>query len=180
MNDTTTVQSDTNHAFDSTVAIVSAFLSGANVPVQQEQINALITNTYQTLSSLLTPAQAAEPEQPRQEPAVSIRASVKKDHLVCLEDGKKVKMLKRYLMTNYGLTPDQYRAKWGLPADYPMVAPDYSERRRALAQEIGLGTKGRAARKTAAAEKAATPKKTKATKKAAEAPAAEPEVATAE
>ena len=84
----------------------------------------------------------AEPEA-KQEPAVSIRASVKPDYLVCLEDGKKLQMLRRHLMTHYGMTPDDYRAKWNLPKDYPMVAPNYTEKRRALAKEIGLGTKGR-------------------------------------
>ncbi len=74
---------------------------------------------------------------------MSVRASVKPDYLVCLEDGKKLTMLRRYLMTNFGMTPDEYRAKWNLPKDYPMVAPNYSERRRVLAKEIGLGSKGR-------------------------------------
>ena len=78
----------------------------------------------------------------KQEPAVSIRASVKPDYIVCLEDGKKLKMLRRHLMTHYNMTPDDYRAKWNLPKDYPMVAPNYAEKRRALAKEIGLGTKG--------------------------------------
>jgi predicted transcriptional regulator len=77
----------------------------------------------------------------RAEPAVSIRASVKPDYIVCLDDGKKLKMLKRHLMTHYGITPDEYRAKWGLPADYPMVAPNYAEQRRSLAVKIGLGRK---------------------------------------
>ena len=77
----------------------------------------------------------------RPEPAVSIRSSVKRDHVVCLEDGKKMKMLKRHLMTDHGLTPDEYRARWGLASDYPMVAPDYAEKRRDLAKKIGLGRK---------------------------------------
>ena len=79
------------------------------------------------------------PPQPRPEPAVSIRSSVKRDHVVCLEDGKKVKMLKGHLRTDHGLTPDEYRARWGLAADYPMVAPDYSDMRREIANKIGLG-----------------------------------------
>ena len=74
-------------------------------------------------------------------PAVPIRSSIKPDHIVCLEDGKKLKMLKRHLMTSYQMTPDQYRAKWKLPADYPMVAPKYAEQRRSLALKIGLGRK---------------------------------------
>ena len=78
-------------------------------------------------------------EEKRPEPAVSIRASVKPDHIVCLEDGKKLKMLKRYLRTNYNMSPEEYRARWGLPADYPMVAPDYADKRRELAKKIGLG-----------------------------------------
>ena len=74
---------------------------------------------------------------------MSIRSSVKPDYIVCLEDGKKLKMLRRHLMTHYNMTPDDYRAKWNLPKDYPMTAPAYAEKRRALAKEIGLGTKGR-------------------------------------
>ena len=75
-----------------------------------------------------------------------IRASIKPDYIVCLEDGKKQKMLKRHLMTNHGMTPDEYRQKWGLAADYPMVAPNYAEQRRTLAKSIGLGTKRRKTR----------------------------------
>ncbi|OYY77351.1 MAG: transcriptional regulator [Sphingomonas sp. 28-62-20] len=76
-------------------------------------------------------------------PAVSIRSSIKPDYITCLEDGKKLKMLKRHLMTHYQMTPEQYRTKWNLPADYPMVAPNYAEQRRTLAKKIGLGTKRR-------------------------------------
>src|SRR3546814_1413575 len=78
-----------------------------------------------------------------QKPAVSVRASIKPDYIVCLEDGKKLKMLRRHLMTHYNMTPDDYRAKWNLPKDYPMTAPNYSEKRRALAKSIGLGATGR-------------------------------------
>ena len=78
---------------------------------------------------------------PNREPAVTVRASVKKDHLVCLECGVKAKMLKRHLNTAHGLSPDQYRQRWGLPSDYPVVAPDYAEVRRDLALKIGLGRK---------------------------------------
>ncbi|MCC6717570.1 MAG: MucR family transcriptional regulator, partial [Acetobacteraceae bacterium] len=76
-------------------------------------------------------------------PAVPVKKSVFDDHIVCLEDGKKLKMLKRHLMTSFGLTPDQYRARWGLPADYPMVAPDYARHRSSLAKKTGLGTRSR-------------------------------------
>ena len=77
----------------------------------------------------------------RSDPAVPIKSSIKPDYVVCLEDGKKLKMLKRHLMTHYGMTPEDYRAKWGLPNDYPMVAPNYAEKRRQLAKAIGLGKK---------------------------------------
>ena len=88
-------------------------------------------------------ASGAEPEPEPQQPAVSVRSSVKPDYIVCLEDGKKLKMLRRHLMTHYGMTPEDYRAKWNLPKDYPMTAPNYAEKRRVLAKQIGLGTKGR-------------------------------------
>ena len=103
----------------------------------------LIRNVHQALSGLATPVPAPAVELV---PAVPIRLSVKPDYIVCLEDGKKLKMLKRHLMTAYGLTPDDYRTKWGLPADYPMVAPNYAEQRRSLAKKIGLGTKRRKTR----------------------------------
>ena len=84
---------------------------------------------------------ASSAPEPKPEPRVPIRSSIKPDYIVCLEDGKKLKMLKRHLMTHYSLTPDQYRTKWGLNSDYPMVAPNYAEQRRTLAKAIGLGTK---------------------------------------
>lgn len=115
--------------------IVAAHVSNNNVAV--EEVSALIQNVFGALSGL---GEEIE-DDVRPEPAVSVRASVKQDHLVCLEDGKKMKMLKRHLMTDHGLTPAEYRARWGLPADYPMVAPEYAERRRALAKSIGLGRK---------------------------------------
>ena len=115
--------------------IVAAHVSNNSVAV--DELPTLIKNVYGALSGLGAAAQ----EEARPEPAVSIRASVKPDHLVCLEDGKKMKMLKRHLMTDHGLTPAEYRARWGLPADYPMVAPEYAEKRRTLAKQIGLGRK---------------------------------------
>jgi predicted transcriptional regulator len=114
--------------------IVAAHVSNNNVSV--EDVPLLITNVYQALASL---GEDAGVEEVQPEPAVSIRSSVKKDHLVCLEDGKKMKMLKRHLMTEHGMTPDEYRQRWGLGSDYPMVAPDYAETRRDLAKKIGLG-----------------------------------------
>lgn len=98
----------------------------------------LIRSVFDALTSLGQPVSA--PPAPLV-PAVAINKSVKPDHIVCLEDGKKLKMLKRHIMTQYNLTPEQYRAKWGLPADYPMTAPNYTEKRRELAKSIGLGTK---------------------------------------
>lgn len=115
--------------------IVAAHVSNNTVAV--EDVSALIRNVYGALSDLGSKTVVeAKPE-----PAVSIRASVKPDYIVCLEDGKKLKMLKRYLKTNFDMTPEEYRARWNLPADYPMVAPAYAEKRRELAKEIGLGRK---------------------------------------
>ena len=116
--------------------IVAAHVSNNSVAV--DDVPALIQNVYGALAGLGGEVVVAEV---RPEPAVSIRSSVKKDHIVCLEEGKKMKMLKRHLMTDHGLTPDEYRARWGLPADYPLVAPDYAEKRRELAVKIGLGRK---------------------------------------
>jgi predicted transcriptional regulator len=113
--------------------IVAAHVSNNNVTV--DDVPTLIRNVYGALAGLGSATQA----EAKLEPAVSIRASVKPDYIVCLEDGKKLKMLKRYLKTNFNLTPDEYRARWNLPADYPMVAPAYAEKRRELAKQIGLG-----------------------------------------
>ncbi len=109
----------------------------ANNTVAPAEVPGVIESVYATLARLGTPVVVPVP---KQEPAVSIRSSIKPDHIVCLEDGKKLKMLKRHLMTRYGMTPDDYRTKWGLPGDYPMVAPNYAEQRRTLAKSIGLGT----------------------------------------
>jgi predicted transcriptional regulator len=109
----------------------------ANNDVSVADVPALISNIYNALAGL--GAEVVEVARP--EPAVSLRASVKNDHLVCLECGKKMKMLKRHLMTDHGMTPDDYRERWNLSGDYPMVAPDYAEKRRELAKKIGLGRK---------------------------------------
>ncbi|MFA7440317.1 MAG: MucR family transcriptional regulator [Sphingomonadaceae bacterium] len=118
-----------------TADIVSSHVANNSVAVND--VPQLIQNVYATLSSL---DEAPAAPEARPEPAVPIRSSVKPDYIVCLEDGRKLKMLKRHLSTAYGMTPDEYRAKWGLPADYPMVAPKYAEARRQLAKSIGLGT----------------------------------------
>jgi predicted transcriptional regulator len=116
-----------------TADIVAAHVSNNSVAVSDLPV--LIGNVHTALAGLSANTAPVIPL----EPAVPIRNSVKKDHIVCLEDGKKLKMLKRHLMTHYGMTPDDYRTKWGLAADYPMVAPDYAETRRLLAKKIGLG-----------------------------------------
>jgi predicted transcriptional regulator len=117
-----------------TADIVAAHVSNNSVAVSD--LPTLISNVHTALAALGGPAVVPVV---KQEPAVSIRSSIKPDHIVCLEDGKKLKMLKRHLMTHYGMTPDDYRAKWGLAKDYPMVAPNYAEQRRTLAVAIGLG-----------------------------------------
>ena len=130
-------QIDTNEMLITlTSDIVAAHV--ANNSVSVDDLPVLISNVYGALAGLGSIAPVVET---LPEPAVSIRSSVKPDHIVCLEDGKKLKMLKRHLMTHYNLTPDQYRARWNLPADYPMVAPNYAEKRRELAKKIGLGRK---------------------------------------
>jgi predicted transcriptional regulator len=121
-----------------TADIVAAHVSNNSVAVND--LPQLIQNVHGALSLLHGTGATAEA---KPEPKVPIRSSVKPDYIVCLEDGKRLKMLKRHLMTHYQMTPDQYRQKWGLAADYPMVAPNYAEQRRALAKSIGLGTKRR-------------------------------------
>jgi predicted transcriptional regulator len=124
-----------------TADIVAAHVSNNSVAVND--LPNLIQNVHAALNGISGKPAAAEP---KPEPKVPIRSSVKPDFIVCLEDGKRLKMLKRHLMTHYNMTPDQYRQKWGLAADYPMVAPNYAEQRRSLAKSIGLGTKRRKAR----------------------------------
>lgn len=116
--------------------IVAAHVSNNGVSV--DDVPTLIQNVYSALASLGTEFEA---EEPRPDPAVSVRSSVKKDHVVCLDCGKKMKMLKRHLSTEHDMTPEEYRQRWDLPADYPMVAPDYADTRRDLAKKIGLGRK---------------------------------------
>ncbi|GBQ10894.1 MucR family transcriptional regulator [Swaminathania salitolerans] len=118
-----------------TAQIVSSHV--ANNPMSGEELPGMIKQVYNALQG----AGQAEPEPERPQPAVPIKRSVFPDYIVCLEDGKKLKMLKRHLQSAYGMTPEQYRERWGLPADYPLVAPNYAERRSHLAREIGLGRK---------------------------------------
>jgi predicted transcriptional regulator len=123
-----------------TADIVAAHVSNNSVAVND--LPNLIQNVHTALSAIASNGSVPEA---KPEPKVSIRSSVKPDYIICLEDGKKQKMLKRHLMTNHGMTPVEYRQKWGLAADYPMVAPNYAEQRRTLAKSIGLGTKRRKA-----------------------------------
>jgi predicted transcriptional regulator len=124
-----------------TARIVAAHV-GHNA-IQNEALPALIRSVYASLAGIATPAQPVGMPQP----AVPVKRSVFPDYLVCLEDGKKLKMLKRHLQTSYGMTPLQYRERWSLPHDYPMVAPNYAERRSVLAKSFGLG-RPKAASKT--------------------------------
>ena len=120
-----------------TAEIVSAYVS--NNSVASADITSLISDVHSALSR--TANGAAEPEPEPQKPAVSVRKSITPDYIVCLEDGKKFKSLKRHLRTHYDLTPEEYREKWGLPSDYPMVAPNYAKARSNLAKQMGLGQK---------------------------------------
>lgn len=121
-----------------TTEIVSAYLS--NNSTATNDIPSLIEQVFKTLSNVNAEGGALAD---RPQPAVPIKKSVNPDYIVCLEDGKKLKMLKRYLKTAYNMTPEQYRERWGLPSDYPMVAPNYARQRSKLAKDIGLGTRSR-------------------------------------
>src|SRR3954465_11763887 len=121
--------------------LVSAFVS--NNSVSAAELPALIGNVHDALTKVASGSVQQQTEEPKKAPAVSVKKSVQPDYIVCLEDGKRFKSLKRHLRTVYDLTPDQYRAKWGLPADYPMTAPNYAAARSELAKSMGLGQKRR-------------------------------------
>jgi predicted transcriptional regulator len=128
-----------------TSQIVSAYI--VNRPTEDLNLTALMADVYGTLNTLAQSTKSATPSADtgngsRRKPVVSVEESVKADYLVCLEDGKRVKMLKRHLKTAYNMSPEQYRARWDLPATYPMVAPNYAKVRSKLAKEIGLGRRG--------------------------------------
>ena len=125
--------------------IVAAYVSNNTVPA--DALPDIIKNVHATLGGLS--GQGAPEPVIAQKPAVAIKRSITPDYLVCLEDGKKLKMLKRYLRSRYKLSPDEYRAKWGLAADYPMVAPNYAARRSEFAKQIGLGRSAERARRRA-------------------------------
>ncbi len=119
-----------------TTDIVSSFV--ANNPVPAGGLPDLLKTVHETVQELASDKPA---EPPRPDPAVPISKSITPDHIICLEDGRKLKMLKRYLRSRYDLTPDEYRTRWGLPSDYPMVAPNYAKKRSDFAKEICLGRK---------------------------------------
>lgn len=135
MNDT----SDTPNFLELTADIVSAYVS--NNSVTANDLPGLIGEVHSALGRLVGKVEEAPVEV--QKPAISVRKSITPDYIICLEDGKKFKSLKRHLRTQYNMTPEQYREKWGLPADYPMVAPNYAEARSKLAKEMGLGQQRR-------------------------------------
>ncbi|MEC9345131.1 MAG: MucR family transcriptional regulator [Pseudomonadota bacterium] len=122
-----------------TADVAAAYVSNNVVP--SDELPDLINRIHAALASAGNSEPEPEPE--KQKPAVNVRRSITPDYLICLEDGKKLKMLKRYLRTNYNMSPEDYRAKWNLPADYPMVAPSYAEKRAEMAKAIGLGRGGR-------------------------------------
>lgn len=128
---------DSNEMLALTARIVAAHVSNNTVAIND--LTPLIHDVYRALTNVGTGTPVVE----RPQPAVPVKKSVTPDYVVCLEDGKKLKMLKRHLKTAYGMTPEQYRERWSLPPDYPMVAPNYAEHRSSLAKKIGLGTKPR-------------------------------------
>lgn len=135
MTDPINTSPNSESEIELTADIVAAYVS--NNPVPASELATLITNVHSAIASLGT--KKAEASHASLIPAVNPKKSVHDDYIICLEDGKKFKSLKRHLSTHYGMTPEEYRAKWSLPADYPMVAPGYSATRSRLAKELGLG-----------------------------------------
>ena len=130
---------DKSEIIEMTTDIVSAYVS--NNSIGAADLPGLIQNVHRALAEVMSGEDMTPPEP--QEPAVSVKKSITPDFLICLEDGRKFKSLKRHLRTKYDLSPDEYRAKWGLPKDYPMVAPNYAKARSDLAKQMGLGQGGR-------------------------------------
>jgi predicted transcriptional regulator len=131
-------ETEENDRVEYTVEVVSAYV--ANNSVSPEELQELISQVYATLAGLGI-ADPVKPETPK--PVVPINKSITPDYIICLEDGKRLKMMKRHLKTAYNMTPEEYRARWGLPVTYPMVSPNYAQQRSKLAKEIGLGNSGR-------------------------------------
>ncbi|GMV61112.1 MAG: hypothetical protein AMXMBFR74_02810 [Parvibaculum sp.] len=130
---------------DMTADIVSAYV-GHNI-VAPDELSGLINRVFSALSDVALGSTGGSG--PKEEPAVPVRKSITPDYLICLEDGKKFKSLKRHLRSHYNLSPEEYREKWGLPRDYPMVAPNYAQARSRLAKKMGLGQAGRKSRRSA-------------------------------
>ena len=130
-----------NELLGMTTEIVAAYVAANSLP--QADLASVIGSVFQALSRLSESAPA--PVEPAKEPAISIKRSITPDFLICLEDGRKFKSLKRHLRSKYGMSPEDYRKKWGLPKDYPMVAPNYAKARSDLAKQMGLGQVGRLA-----------------------------------
>jgi predicted transcriptional regulator len=141
------IMAEDNNIIEMTTDIVSAYVGKNSVP--SADLPSLIQNIHSTLRGIANGGAVAEAAV-KQEPAVSIKRSITPDALICLEDGRKFKSLKRHLRTKYNMSPEEYRAKWNLPKDYPMVAPSYAEARSQLAKAMGLGQGGRQAAKTPA------------------------------
>jgi len=138
MPDTSAERLSRDELLRMTAKVASAYVG--NNPTADSQITEIIQTVYSSLENL----GSRQPDRKTTaKPAVPIKRSITPDHIICLEDGKKLKMLKRYLRTTHGMNPDEYRAKWGLAADYPMVAPNYAKQRSAFAKEIGLGKRKR-------------------------------------
>ena len=146
--DTTTLD-DRSELLEMTADIVSAYVG--NNSVSATDLPALIANIHAALSQVTGGIVEVEPEP--KEPAVPVRKSISPDFLICLEDGRKFKSLKRHLRTKYDMSPEEYRAKWNLPKDYPMVAPNYAKARSELAKSMGLGQGGRKPARTTRAKK---------------------------
>lgn len=142
MTDESLPNIDNQEIMHMTTEIVASFLSHNSVPA--ENVPDMIKAVHSTMKEIS--GEVPKPE-PKAKPAVPISKSIGDDYIVCLEDGKRLKMLKRYLRSQYDMSPDDYRRKWGLPSDYPMVAPNYSKRRSEFAKEIGLGRGGRGGKK---------------------------------
>lgn len=134
MTDSTLPDIDREELLRMTTDIVSSYLSHNSVPA--ENVPDLIRSVHSTMTGVSLSEEKAEQ---KAKPAVPVSKSIADDHIVCLEDGKKLKMLKRYLRSQYNMSPDEYRQKWNLPSDYPMVAPAYSRKRSQFAKDIGLG-----------------------------------------
>jgi predicted transcriptional regulator len=143
MSDASDTDIKTSEVLGLTTEIVAAHVS--NNTVTMSDLPNLIEQVYRTLSNV---GKGAEAQSERPTPAVSLRKSITPEYIICLEDGKKLKMLKRHLKTAYNMTPDEYRERWGLASDYPMVAPNYAKQRSRLAKAIGLGTRPRQSAKS--------------------------------